>query len=160
LTCIQIPFTTKRSEIIAFLGRNSKILSDHMEPIHIVMDRVTSKTNDVYVEFMTMLDATRVVEKHTETLAKGRLSRLGDRPVEVELSSQATLMGDLFPQAKGLYWNGSAPHILDPNPNEPWDDFKGFVTEEEMALLVKHVEIPGRVSSDLPFHTLHPFYFL
>jgi hypothetical protein len=29
----------------------------------------------------------------------------------------------------------------------PWKTFKGFVTDEEMTMLVKHVEIPQRVSS-------------
>ncbi|KAK3695588.1 hypothetical protein B0T22DRAFT_438552 [Podospora appendiculata] len=139
-----IPFATKRAEIIAFLGRNSKILGDIQEPVHIIMERVTSKTQDAYVEFMTLHDAMRAVERHNQATNKGRLARLGDRPVDVELSSQTSLMKDLFPLAAGVFWDGSKPVIQKPIEGEPWHTFKGFVTEEEMTMLVKHVEIPQR----------------
>ncbi|KAK3331111.1 hypothetical protein B0H66DRAFT_580088 [Apodospora peruviana] len=147
-----IPFATKRSEIIAFLGRNSKILNDNQEPVHIIMERVTSKTLDAYVEFMTLQDAMKAVERHHNTMSRGRLARLGDRPVDVELSSQSSLMKDLFPLASGIFWDGSKPVVQAPIPEMPWKTFKGFVTEEEMTMLVKHVEIPHRspFSKDCP----------
>lgn len=97
------------------------------------MERVTSKTNDAYVEFMSMQAAVNAVEKHQKTVANGRLSRLGDRPIEVELSSQAALMKDLFPLAKGVRWEGAVPVILEDHPSEPWNCFKGFVSDEEMV---------------------------
>jgi hypothetical protein len=99
------------------------------------MERVTSKTNDAYVEFMSMQAATTAVEKHQKSVASGRLSRLGDRPIEVELSSQAALMKDLFPLAKGVRWEGPVPIVLDDHPSEPWNCFKGFVSDEEMVSL-------------------------
>lgn len=110
------------------------------------MERVTSKTMDAYVEFVTLDDANKAVEKHQQNILGGRISRLGDRPVEVELSSQESLMKDLFPLAKGIMWNGASPQFKPLNPNEPWENFKGFVSEEEMIMLVKHVEVPHRVS--------------
>lgn len=67
------------------------------------MERAVSKINDAYVEFLSLHDAMRAVEKHKKTLDGGRLSRLGDRPIEVQLSSQAALMQDLFPSAKGVF---------------------------------------------------------
>ncbi|KAK3364430.1 hypothetical protein B0T25DRAFT_442365 [Lasiosphaeria hispida] len=139
-----IPFNSRRTEIIAFLGRNSRILNDTEEPVHIIMERVTSKTQDAYVEFMTFADAVKAVERHNELQKKGRQTRLGDRPVEVELSSQGALMRDLFPFAAGIFWNGSIPQIQEPVEGQPWKTFKGFVTEEEMTMLVKFVEAPGR----------------
>ncbi|KAL2020497.1 hypothetical protein VTK56DRAFT_8382 [Thermocarpiscus australiensis] len=139
-----IPFATNRAEIIAFLGRNSKILNDNQEPVHIIMERVTSKTQDAYVEFITLQDAMKAVERYQLNVQKGRLPRLGDRPVEVQLSSQSALMQDLFPLAAGVFWDGSRPIIREPEPGQPWKTFKGFVTEEEMTMLVKHVEIPQR----------------
>ena len=142
----QIPFATKRAEILAFLGRNSKVLNDNQEPVHIIMERVTSKTNDAYVEFMSMQAAITAVEKHQKIVSGGRLSRLGDRPIDVELSSQAALMEDLFPLARGIKWHGSSPEILPDHPTEPWQRFKGFISDEEMTMLVKHVEVPQRVS--------------
>ena len=108
------------------------------------MERVTSKTHDAYIEFLTLHDAMKAVEKHTGN--KNKMGRLGDRPVEVELSSQAALMKDLFPLASGVFWNGSQPQIQPRIEKEPWNNFKGFITEEEMTMLVKHVEIPQRVS--------------
>ncbi|KAL2198807.1 hypothetical protein P885DRAFT_67949 [Corynascus similis CBS 632.67] len=139
-----IPFGAKRAEIIAFLGRNSKILNDNQEPVHIIMERVSSKTQDCYVEFMTTQDAVRAVDRHRDNVQKGRPSRLGDRPVEVQLSSQAALMRDLFPLAAGVWWDNAKPVIQAPIDGQPWKTFKGFVTEEEMTMLVKHVEIPQR----------------
>ncbi|KAG6295498.1 hypothetical protein E4U45_006046 [Claviceps purpurea] len=147
-----IPFATKRSEVIAFLGRNSKILNDSDEPVHIIMERVTSKTMDAYVEFTTLDDANKAVEKHHQNSLNGRVSRLGDRPVDVELSSQESLMRDLFPLARGIVWNGVTPNFKPFNHDEPWENFKGFVSEEEMVMLVKHVEVPHRspFSKDCP----------
>ncbi|KAK0725735.1 hypothetical protein B0H67DRAFT_480130 [Lasiosphaeris hirsuta] len=139
-----IPFNSRRTEIIAFLGRNSRILNDTDEPVHIIMERVTSKTQDAYVEFLTFADAVKAVERHNEMQKKGRQTRLGDRTVEVELSSQGALMRDLFPFASGVFWNGSIPQIQEPVEDQPWKTFKGFVTEEEMTMLVKFVEAPGR----------------
>ncbi|EAQ90009.1 hypothetical protein CHGG_06628 [Chaetomium globosum CBS 148.51] len=139
-----IPFGTKRAEIIAFLGRNSKILNDNQEPVHIIMERVSSKTQDCYVEFMTTQDAVRAVDRHRDNIQKGRPSRLGERPIELLLSSQAALMMDLFPLASGVWWDNAKPVIQAPIDGQPWKTFKGFVTEEEMTMLVKHVEIPQR----------------
>ncbi|AEO64981.1 uncharacterized protein THITE_37843 [Thermothielavioides terrestris NRRL 8126] len=139
-----IPFATKRAEIIAFLGRNSRILNDNQEPVHIIMERVSSKTQDCYVEFITPQDAIRAVERHKDNIQKGRPARLGDRPVEIQLSSQAALMQDLFPLASGVYWDNAKPVIQAPVEGQPWKTFKGFVTEEELTMLVKHVEMPQR----------------
>ena len=131
---------------MAFLGRNSKILNDAQEPVHIIIDRVTSKTKDAYVEFITMQDAMRAVQRHQSTIDRGRTARLGDRPVAVELSSQDALMADLFPHAR-VQWVQGVP-VIDQTKEDrfPWRSFAGFVTEEEMAMLVKHVEQPHRVS--------------
>lgn len=100
---------------------------------------------DAYVEFLTLDDAMKAVERHHEVLASGKTHRLGNRPVQIELSSQAVLMADLFPNARGIRWDGARPEIQQCALNEPWNMFKGFVTEEEMIMLVKHVEMPQRV---------------
>ncbi|KAI8683309.1 hypothetical protein NCS56_00455200 [Fusarium sp. Ph1] len=139
-----IPFSTKRAEVVAFIGRNSKMLNDADEPVHIIMDRATSKTMDAFVEFQTMEDAIRCAERHHQFAQTGRVSRLGDRPIEVELSSQAALMRELYPLARGVFWDGATPNILPPCAREPWGNFKGFISCEEMVMLVKHVEVPHR----------------
>ncbi|KAH8878905.1 hypothetical protein GQ53DRAFT_673240 [Thozetella sp. PMI_491] len=147
-----IPFETTRAEVIAFLGRNSRILNDGQEPVHIIIDRVTSKTKDAYVEFLTMPDAMRAAQRHQATIDRGRTARLGDRPVAVELSSIDTLMAELFPHA-WVQWQNGAPVIRqDKEERYEWRKFKGFITEEEMTMLVKHVEQPHRTpfSKDCP----------
>lgn len=111
------------------------------------MDKVTSKTMDAYVEFVSLEDAMRAVERHRLNVASGRYSRLGERTIEVEVTSQGHLMKDLFPIARGVFWYGVVPEILPYNHNQPWDNFKGFISEEEMVMLVKHVEVPHRVCS-------------
>ena len=111
------------------------------------MERVTSKTQDCYIEFGSTHDAVRAVERHRENGHKGRPGRLGERPVEVLLSSQAALMQDLFPLAAGIWWDNGKPVIQAPIDGQPWKTFKGFVTEEEMTMLIKHVEMPQRVSA-------------
>lgn len=131
--------------MVAFVGRNSKMLNDADEPVHIIMERVTSKTMDAYVEFVNLDEAMKAVERHQQAAKAGRVSRLGDRPVEVELSSQACLMKDLFPLARGLIWDGATPHFTPHNARHDWENFRGFISEEEMVMLVKHVEVPHRV---------------
>ncbi|KAI0130596.1 hypothetical protein BJ170DRAFT_578288 [Xylariales sp. AK1849] len=149
---MNIPFNTSRPEIIALFGRNSKILNDNDEPVHIIMERVTSKTHDAYVEFETFDDAMNAFSRLYGNSSRCRVPRLGDRPVELEVSSQCQLMRDLFPIARGIVWHGSMPEITPHNVEEPWDNFKTFVTAEEMTMLVKHVEVPQRspFSRDCP----------
>ncbi|PHH88238.1 hypothetical protein CDD83_7787 [Cordyceps sp. RAO-2017] len=147
-----IPFATRRAEVVAFLGRSSKILKDSEEPVHIIMERVTSKTMDAYVEFVSLDEAMKAVDWHQHLQQGGRVPRLGDRPIEVELSSQANLMRDLFPLARGLIWVGVTPNFKPFDEQFAWENFRGFISEEEMVMLIKHVEVPHRspYSKDCP----------
>ncbi|KAK4174728.1 hypothetical protein QBC36DRAFT_242713 [Triangularia setosa] len=147
-----IPFGTTRAEIIAFLGRNSKIVNDAQEGIHIIMERVTSKTGDAFVEFSSQHAANRAMERYREAIRKHRHPRLGDRPVDMTMSSQKELMEVLFPWCHGVKFNHGRAEMLPFDEKNPWNVFRGFVTEEEMALVIKHVEVPSRspYSKDCP----------
>ncbi|TRX98447.1 hypothetical protein FHL15_000521 [Xylaria flabelliformis] len=139
-----IPYETTRGEIIALLGKSSKILNDRQEPVHIIMDRVTSKTQDAYCELSSLNAAIDLVERFKKGADNGRTGRLGNRIVEVELSSQTNLMLALFPSTlNGVTWIGPNPQIVTGSA-WPWENFKGFFTEEEMVMLSKHVENPQR----------------
>ncbi|KAK4188964.1 hypothetical protein QBC35DRAFT_494808 [Podospora australis] len=140
----KIPFATKRSEIIAFLGKNSKILNDNDEPVHIIMERTTSKTGDAYVEFLTKEAAERAVHRHNEATQRGRQPRIGNRPADLAVVNQEHLMQQLFPTAKAVNWSATRATIKEPVEGQPWTIFKGFVSEEELTLLIKHVEQPSR----------------
>jgi hypothetical protein len=133
---------------MAFLGRNARLINEtDYEPIHIVMERVTSKTLDCYVEFVNFNEALAAVNRFEGNRNGGRSGRLGQRHVEVELSSQAALMKELFPKAKNVSWNGAKPVIARVDPNDKYNSgFQGFVSKEELVMLVKHVEAPQRVS--------------
>lgn len=144
----QIPYGVTRQEVLAFLGRNAKIAAanDH-EPIHIIMERVTSKTLDAYVEFISFSEAANAVNRFEQNRIGGRGGRLGQRHVEVELSSQGELMKQLFPKAKNVDWSGPSPRIIPRDVNDIYNSgFQGFVSREELVMLVKHVESPQRVS--------------
>lgn len=151
---MQIPYSVNRPEILAFLGRNARIISDtEFEPVHIVMERVTSKTLDAYVEFVNFNEAVNAVNRFEINRSGGRGGRLGQRHVEVELSSQEALMKDLFPKAKNVQWRGSHPVIIERDPNDRYNSgFQGFISKEELVMLVKHVEAPQRspFSKDCP----------
>ncbi|GAP89936.2 putative RNA RNP-1 [Rosellinia necatrix] len=139
-----IPYETTRGEIIALLGKSSKILNDRQEPIHIIMDRVTSKTQDAFCEISDLDAAMEVVNRFTKGAENGRVGRIGNRLVEIELSSQSVLMSTLFPSSRNTVdWKGTTPQIKTGSRN-PWENFKSFFTEEEMAMLSKHVESPQR----------------
>ncbi|TGO76152.1 hypothetical protein BELL_0171g00010 [Botrytis elliptica] len=149
-----IPYGVTRQEILAFLGRNAKIAAsnDH-EPIHIIMERVTSKTLDAYVEFVNFSEASNAITRFDMNRMGGRGGRLGQRHVEVELSSQEELMKQLFPKAKNVEWHGNKPTIIERDENDKYNSgFQGFVSREELVMLVKHVESPQRspFSKDCP----------
>lgn len=153
---LQIPYSVNRAEVMAFLGRNARIIDERdYEPVHIVMERVTSKTLDCYVEFINFGEAVGAVNRFEINRTGGRGGRLGQRHVEVELSSQEALMKDLFPKAKNVIWHSRGPEIIPHDANDPYNSgFQGFVSKEELVMLVKHVEAPQRVSA--PTHSILP----
>ncbi|KAK2075490.1 hypothetical protein P8C59_009613 [Phyllachora maydis] len=139
-----IPFSTTRAEVVAILGRNSRMLNDEHEGVHIVMDRVNGKTQDAFVEFMTLDDAVKAVNRYRESNRNLRPVRIGKRPIEMTLSSMDELMANLFPRATGVKWVNGRVTIPPKKHSMPHGDFKGFITAEEMTMLVKHVEDPQR----------------
>ncbi|KAK3996304.1 hypothetical protein QBC44DRAFT_232199 [Cladorrhinum sp. PSN332] len=148
-----IPFNVKEAEIVAIIGKNSKILNDTQGPIHIIMDRPSSKTEDVYVEFYTSEDAAKCVERLQKNARNGRPPRIDGRIVAVQLVDQAELMRVLFPYAKGVDWHGCDPRVIEVGADGyEHEKFRGFLTPDEMIMLVKHVEVPGRspFSMDVP----------
>lgn len=145
-----------RAEIVAFLGRNARIVNETEEPIHIIMERVTSKTMEAYIEFTNMYEAITAVNRYEVNRNGGRSGRLGERHVDLEVSGQEKLMAELFPKARNVRWVGSRPQIIPKDPNDRYSSgFQGFVTSEEIVMLVKHVETPQRVSHLHPDFSSH-----
>lgn len=114
------------------------------------MCRVTGKTLDIFVELQTPADASRAVDRHLDNCAAGRPSKLGDRQVDVHLSDQAGLMKVLFPKAHAVQWVGNVPAIPELAVSQ-YQTFRGFLSDEELTMMVKHVENPARVSGGTQF---------
>ncbi|KAH8195399.1 hypothetical protein TruAng_010431 [Truncatella angustata] len=145
------PFSVPRSELIALFGRAARLLNDVLEPCHIILEKVTAKTQDAYIEFETEAEAEKAYQRIQENIAKGRPPRIGTRQVSIEISSQAALMRDLFPVAHGVTWEGEYP-IIKTNSPFPMENFKCFISEEECSQICRHFETPGRspFSRDCP----------
>ena len=110
------------------------------------MERVTSKTLDCFVEFVDLGEAVSAVNRFEQNRQGGR-GRLGQRHVDVELSTQGELMKELFPKAKNVQWDGPRPKIIPRDHNDKYNSgFQGFIIKEELIMLLKHVESPQRVS--------------
>lgn len=143
----QCPYSVTRQEIVQFVGRDARIISTAQGyPVHIIMERSTAKTMDCYVEFQTISDAERCVKKLNNVLETGRPARLGNRHVDVSLSSEDSLLRDLFSRAKCVVWKKGFPHLT--ANNDPYSTgFKGFLTREEILGVIRHAEQPHRVCS-------------
>lgn len=110
------------------------------------MERTTGKTMDCYIEFFSFGDAQAAISRlqHGRDF-EGRGLRLGDRHVEVSLCSQAELMEAMFPKAKNVEWHMQVPMVLE--ETDPFlTGFTGFLTGEELVMMVKYAEQPHRVS--------------
>lgn len=113
--------------------------------MHITIESVTGKTCDAFVETQTMRDAMDVVERSRRRAAAGHVDRLGDRPVEVEVSSPDALLQAVFRAGStGVEWRGGSPAIVDRAPGQPFGHFKEFVPAEELTMLLKHAETQVR----------------
>nr|POE59326.1 hypothetical protein CFP56_24595 [Quercus suber] len=149
-----IPYTSPRSEVSAFVGRNVQILAQPAGSpyyaVHVIMERHTGKTMDAFIEFSKISDAVAVHNEFKKRISLGRHPKLGDREIAVSISSQEDLMGELFPRARNVYFVGGSPHVLEMDEfyyrNVKAAGFAGFLQNEEIIHMVKHAETPNRVS--------------
>ncbi|KAJ5194421.1 Nucleotide-binding alpha-beta plait [Penicillium cf. griseofulvum] len=139
-----IPYTVTRQEVASFLGRSANLLpSSQGCPIHIVMERSTGKTMDCFVEFPTQKDAEDTFERINRAYDAGSTPRMGNRHVDIEVSTPAKLLKATFPRAKCISWEGGKPVQL--SNEDSWSTgFDGFLTDEELFCLTRHAEQPHR----------------
>ncbi|KAL8690252.1 MAG: hypothetical protein Q9218_004261 [Villophora microphyllina] len=136
-----IPYSVTKQEVYGILGRNAKIVTPELGVgIHIIMDRPTGKTMDCFVEYFSYGDA---LASYNRCVARGPNMRLGDRIVNVAMSSQDELMREMFPRAKNCTWRDGRPVITE--SQEAYNTgFKTFLTNEELLQMVTHAEKPHR----------------
>ncbi|PNS14803.1 Epithelial splicing regulatory protein 1 [Sphaceloma murrayae] len=142
-----IPYATSKPEIIAAIGRNVRIIAQPpgtpFNAIHIIMDRGTGKTLDCFVEVEDKNEAQNAVNNFQSRRSRGRAPRVGDRHINIEVSSVEVLMKRLFPKANCIQWWGAIPVAYQPS-EEYNSGFQGFVTIEELSQLLKHADNPTR----------------
>ena len=143
LMYLQIPFKCSTQDILSIFGRGARLIAE--EPVHVIMERVTSKTMDAFVEFETIEAAINAVDHFEQHRMNGNRGKLGARHVILEVCGHEVLMKCLFPKAKSVKWRGTYPEIIK-ETDKYNTGFKGFVSREELVMLVKHIEHPARVS--------------
>ena len=146
----QIPYAVTIQELSHFIGRLSRVplITPHVHgfPVHVVIERPTAKTLEIYVEFHTVEDARTCVHRAEEQVLNGRPLRIGTRLVSVELSNQGQMMSSIFPRARYVDWDPAtgAPQVRAVASDR--EGFRGFFTVEEISSVVRHAENPHRVS--------------
>ena len=149
-----IPYGTSRSEIVALLGSQAKLCpqppGSGFLAVHILMERQSGKTLDAYVEVESGKEARMLVSQFAGRASHKRPPKLGDRAVEVNMSSRDAMMAAIFPCAKNVTWIDGVPKIDDHReqltPTIKSTGFNGFLQDEEIYHLTKHAETPQRVS--------------
>ncbi|KAH9905326.1 hypothetical protein F4778DRAFT_779668 [Xylariomycetidae sp. FL2044] len=142
---LNAPYDVTRAQVFGMAGATARILADTMEPVHITIERNTGKTADIFVELETPADAVSFINRFNPIAPRGRTAKLGDRPVEIQISSQQELMGAVLPSARGVRWLSGPPFVdLTTNSEFGWENFTGFTTKEELNVLCKHsITKPG-----------------
>jgi hypothetical protein len=149
-----IPYTATRAEIVAFMGGKAQIArqpdGSPWHAVHIIMERETGKTMDCFIELTSEAEATYQCDQFRRRAEAGRPPRVGERVVQVILSSQDELLSELFPRAKHVHWNNGSP-IIDTEPKFYYEGiqaagFQGFLHPEEFFTMARHAETNDRVS--------------
>lgn len=129
------PYSLSKPVVERFFGSGANILpKDLGESVHIIMDRVTGKNFEAFVEFLTQQDAIRAVDRINSKSRSSGL-KLGDRRVTIELSSQDELLGRLFPKAKNITWSNGIPNFTRDPRLFTVGHFRSFISEEELGNL-------------------------
>ncbi|TLD23565.1 hypothetical protein E2P81_ATG08909 [Venturia nashicola] len=137
------PFSIKTNEILVALGQDAVVQdypqSSGIHAIHIIQDRNSGKTDDIYVELCDWSEAEKVLRRYDNQSSRDRAPKLGNRRVRLTLTTASALMKAIFPRAKCLWANGKPERPdewLKDNPCN-WD---GFVTREEMVKVLMFTE--------------------
>lgn len=112
--------------------------------IHVMYERNTGKSGDVFVEFAAEEEKRITWDKfHSYAKRNGKPRMVGTRKVGLQDSWQGELMAMLFPRGKCLGWKGQSPVITVPVPG--MSPFDGFVSDEELQNVLSHASKPGKV---------------
>lgn len=115
------------------------------------MERSTGKTTDCYVEFASDIDAEEAIQRIQNQHDGHQGPRMGNRLIEVTMSSPDALMKAVFPLTKGIKWERGRPVQVLKREDEFWSTgFDGFLTDEELFCTARHAREPNRVRACVP----------
>ncbi|EPS28431.1 hypothetical protein PDE_03377 [Penicillium oxalicum 114-2] len=145
------PYGVTRQEVKQLFGQTARLTENW--PIHILMERSTGKTTDCYVEFASDIDAEEAIQRIQNQHDGHQGPRMGNRLIEVTMSSPDALMKAVFPLTKGIKWERGRPVQVLKREDEFWSTgFDGFLTDEELFCTARHAREPNRsiFSSKVP----------
>lgn len=127
VTLSNIPFDVSQKDIKLFFGDQVELpcSTTHAQSIHIMMDRVTGKTQPhCYVEFASVHQALRAIQYGNKRPIKGRIINISFCPMDELLSST-------FPSWKTGFTNSKANQVLSQNSPNSY-----FITRDEVKSLL------------------------
>ncbi|KAF2417998.1 hypothetical protein EJ08DRAFT_666346 [Tothia fuscella] len=145
LRITQGPFNVRPNDVLVILGAETAVVeypqASGIYAIHIIQERQTGKTTDIFVELKDWDQADRCNRRFNNLQDRGRDPKLGSRKIKVTMSTNSELMRAIFPLAKCEWVNGMperTPEYVRDHGSE-WD---GFVTSEELVKVLLFCEQP------------------
>ena len=115
--------------------------------VHIIMEKTNAKTQDCFLELIDLDTKAVVMSRYENMLQSGRPPKMGTRHVAVEDSSQGDLMKELFHRAHCIAWDDIYGFPIKTQLTDPYGaGFMGFLTDEELHMVVRYTLDPDRVS--------------
>ena len=118
------------------------------------MDRRTSKTGEIYVEFDSFREAENVIRRLSNTRNRQPIAKLLDRDCRARMSSPDELMRALFPAARCSWQDGNP--VFDQTRMNGTQAFTSFLDKEEIHYLKKFMQ-DSRKAKFCKFHPQRPF---
>jgi hypothetical protein len=119
----------------------------HIVAVNIIQERTNAKTQDCFVEVADTGVKRVVLSRYNAMMRDSRAPRMGNRIISVEDSNQAELMHEIFSRANCILWETERGFPILKTNNDAWrSGFFGFLTHEELFLLVRYTTDPDRVS--------------
>jgi hypothetical protein len=141
--------------VLVTLSQDSRVVeypqSSSIYGIHIIQDRVSGKTHEVYVELEDLMELDKVLRRFHHLQSKRREPKMGTRKTLQQSCSNSQLMKAIFPHAKCEWVDGQPVRSEQYLQNYP-SEWNGFITPEELHKVSFHVEEPNatRVSDLKP----------
>jgi len=135
----------RTNEVLVCLGQDCAVVeypkASGIYGVHIIQDRMTGKTDDIFIELKDWGESDRSFRRYNNLAARNRQPKLQNRRIKLEMSTSSMLMKAMFPRAKCVWVNGlperSVAYLRDNHCD--WD---GFITKEELVKVLLFAEHP------------------